>query len=111
MKELDRQLAVNESVLSTRLGVSEGGSAPTESRPLDRPTAFERRERPVPIVPAAKSSDTPPQEIARAAYLDGCPECVLNTEPPRSVTALEKGARAAYLCADCGHAWTTDWSE
>lgn len=41
--------------------------------------------------------------------IDGCPECVLNTEPPRSVTTTNDGFRAAYLCSDCGHAWTTDW--
>lgn len=42
--------------------------------------------------------------------IDGCPECVLNTEPPRSSTLLDGAVRCAYLCSDCGHAWTTDWA-
>lgn len=46
----------------------------------------------------------PPQ-----ALVDGCPECVVNVEPPRSVTTLAGYTHATYLCTDCGHAWTTDW--
>lgn len=42
---------------------------------------------------------------------DGCPECVRNVEAPKSAVAVEGGWRTAYLCADCGHAWTTDWAE
>lgn len=59
------------------------------------------------IVPSADSSDTCPPFSA----VDGCPSCVLNTEPPRSVIALTAGYRATYLCSDCGHAWTTDWKD
>lgn len=44
------------------------------------------------------------------ARLDGCPECVENTEAPRAVTPTRDGWMAAYLCADCGHSWTTSWS-
>jgi hypothetical protein len=40
---------------------------------------------------------------------DGCPECVVNTEPPRDVKATANGWMAAYLCSDCGHAWLTSW--
>jgi hypothetical protein len=43
--------------------------------------------------------------------VDGCPECVRNTEAPRSAVAVTGGWRTAYMCADCGHAWTTDWAE
>lgn len=43
--------------------------------------------------------------------LDGCPECVLNTELPKSTAPTDNGYRAAYLCNDCGHAWTTDWTD
>lgn len=42
---------------------------------------------------------------------DGCPACALNVEPPRSTVPTANGHRAAYLCTDCGHAWTTDWME
>jgi hypothetical protein len=49
-----------------------------------------------------------PDAMSRA---DGCPECVLNVEAPKSTATLTTGYRCAYLCADCGHAWTTDWSE
>lgn len=45
------------------------------------------------------------------ARIDGCPECVYNTEAPRSVEPFTNGFNAAYLCTDCGHAWTTSWKE
>jgi hypothetical protein len=45
------------------------------------------------------------------ARIDGCPQCVHNTEAPRSVMTTDNGYLAAYLCADCGHAWMTSWSE
>lgn len=41
---------------------------------------------------------------------DGCPGCD-NTEPPRAAIPLDDGWRCAYLCADCGRAWTTDYPE
>jgi hypothetical protein len=41
---------------------------------------------------------------------DGCPNCVRNVEPPRSAVPVSNGWRCAYLCVDCGHAWTTDWA-
>jgi hypothetical protein len=43
--------------------------------------------------------------------VDGCPECVTNTEPPRSAVPVEGAWRCGYLCAACGHAWTTDWRD
>ncbi len=48
---------------------------------------------------------------APEAHIDGCPNCVQNVEPPRSVAFIEGGLRAAYLCTDCGCAWTTDWKD
>lgn len=51
-----------------------------------------------------------PEHAAAMSKVDGCPECVLNTEPPRSAVAVGNGWRCAYLCSDCGHAWTTDWA-
>lgn len=46
------------------------------------------------------------------ARLDGCPGCVHNTELPRSIEPLpDAGFIAAYLCADCGHAWATTWKD
>lgn len=44
------------------------------------------------------------------ALVDGCPRCVQNTEQPKSAIEVENGWRCAYLCSDCGHAWTTDWA-
>ena len=41
--------------------------------------------------------------------LDGCPNACDNTEAPRAAYPLEDAWRCSYLCADCGHAWTTDW--
>ena len=95
---------LNESVL--RHNMNEGGSAPTESRPLDRLNPIDEGRGPVPIMPARTSEHTQPPVFA-----DGCPECVYNVEPARSVTPLDRGNRAAYLCSDCGHAWTTDWKD
>lgn len=37
-------------------------------------------------------------------HIDGCPECVLNTEMPRSTVPIDGGHRAGYECSDCGHA-------
>lgn len=47
----------------------------------------------------------------RMSRVDGCPECVFNTEAPRCVVLLAIGYRCGYLCTDCGHAWTTDWRD
>lgn len=50
-------------------------------------------------------------DARRMTQIDGCPECVVNAELPKSVAPLTTGYRTAYLCADCGHAWTTDWKD
>ena len=49
--------------------------------------------------------------IPAMTYIDGCPNCVTNTEAPKSAIVLDLGYRTAYECSDCGHAWTTDWRE
>lgn len=42
--------------------------------------------------------------------IDGCPECVDNTEAPQSVEDTGGGGfNARYRCADCGHRWETAW--
>lgn len=43
------------------------------------------------------------------SHIDGCPNCVRNTEKPRASVQVTNGYRCAYLCGDCGHAWTTDY--
>lgn len=48
---------------------------------------------------------------AGMSNVDGCPECVTNTEPPRSCVRVDDAWRCGYLCSDCGHAWTTDWKD
>lgn len=84
------------------------------ARVSPNPTS-ERRERLMHSVPAPPDSAPPrassPVESDPLSWADGCPECVLNVEPPRSVVELTNGFRNAYLCSDCGHAWTTDWRE
>ena len=42
--------------------------------------------------------------------IDGCPApgCT-NTEAPTTCVPLTAGHRCAYLCTDCGRAWTTDY--
>ena len=44
--------------------------------------------------------------------IDGCPrpECT-NTEAPKSWAEVERGYLLAYLCADCGAAWTYETKE
>ena len=37
-----------------------------------------------------------------------CPECP-NTEPPRDAVETYGGWLVAYLCSDCGWAWTIDY--
>ena len=44
-------------------------------------------------------------------HVDGCPNCVANVEPPKSTAVGDDGALCAYLCSDCGHAWTTSWRD
>ena len=106
---LDRQLSLNESVLSTRLGMNEGGSAPTESRPLNRPHPIAEGSGSVPIVPAADSIHTPPSETDRMSRADGCPVCVENYVLPRITREKATGFVAYYSCSDCGHDWMTSW--
>jgi hypothetical protein len=45
------------------------------------------------------------------SLIDGCPECVHNTEPPKSAARVADGWFTAYSCSDCGHAWTTSWKD
>ena len=51
----------------------------------------------------------PPQPwLART---DRCPECVTNTETPITVEPVRGGYLATYVCAACGHHWTTSWAD
>lgn len=106
MKEPNRQLHPHPGVQVRRV-TNEGGSAPTEARPLNRLHPIDEGSGPVASMPAADTNRAHPPE----SLTDGCPSCVVNVEPPRSVTTLAIGFRAAYLCSDCGHAWTTDWKD
>lgn len=47
--------------------------------------------------------------IRRMSKADGCPDCVVNYETPRTVEPTRDGYRAHYECALCGHTWTTDY--
>lgn len=59
------------------------------------------------ILPERPDTLPPPVPIGAYSRVDGCPECVLNVEPPYAVEASTDGYVAAYLCSDCGHAWMT----
>lgn len=48
---------------------------------------------------------------AAMALVDGCPEACGNTEPPRSAVRTADGWFCAYVCSDCGAAWTTSWKD
>ncbi len=42
--------------------------------------------------------------------VDGCGECVYNTETPRAVMPDGSGGWLChYVCTDCGHTWKTAW--
>lgn len=52
----------------------------------------------------------PPTSHPGISRVDGCPECVLNVEPPiTSIPLGGDGYRNAYICSDCGHSWVTEW--
>ena len=55
-----------------------------------------------------------PDHATRMARIDGCPECVVNTEAPlrvRESPGNVPGFTADYRCTDCGHRWTTAWAD
>lgn len=51
------------------------------------------------------------RQIDPLGRVDGCPECVYNTEPPFDAYPTIGGYVASYICSDCGHKWSTAWSE
>lgn len=113
MTIFDRQLNLNESVLRTTVVRDEGGSAPTDTRPLDRLDPISEGSGPVHIVPAAEHSHThPPRFAERMSRVDGCGECVSNYATPSAVyDDNDGGFLANYICESCGHAWTTSWRD
>lgn len=46
---------------------------------------------------------------APESRLDGCPECVLNTETPTAWIGAAEDCVCAYVCSDCGNRWITSW--
>lgn len=70
------------------------GASPTERTPTDMAS--------LPYPPDTASTCTDP-------HVDGCPECVVNTEAPIVLERLNPGCSAAYHCTDCGHSWETAW--
>lgn len=58
---------------------------------------------------------TPIRDAARTwrfavRRIDGCPGCP-NTETPRTWAETPAGYLLAYLCSDCGAAWTYETKE
>lgn len=47
----------------------------------------------------------------RMARVDGCPDCVTNTEPPYVVIDHGTWFTAKYGCETCGHFWETAWRD
>jgi DNA-directed RNA polymerase subunit M/transcription elongation factor TFIIS len=62
------------------------------------------------IMPTADSTHTPPP-ISALGRIDGCPECVHNTEAPIDADPAADGYVATYRCAACGHRWSTAWRD
>lgn len=81
-------------------------SAPVVREHQDRGLADrEEHDRLMASVPCpADSSST-----CTLAHVDGCPECVTNTEPPEHREATPHGCVCSYKCHDCGHVWETAW--
>ena len=46
---------------------------------------------------------------AAMSRLDGCGECIYNTELPKAAIPHDGGWLCHYACTDCGHTWTTAW--
>lgn len=47
---------------------------------------------------------------AAMSRLDGCGECIYNTEMPRAAMPDGTGGWLChYVCTDCGHTWKTTW--
>jgi transposase-like protein len=65
----------------------------------------------VAIVHDPAASVSPTTDRRGSSLLDGCPECVVNTELPRRTSIVANGFHSEYECSDCGHTWTTDWKD
>lgn len=84
------------------------GRTPTSDPLLDRINLEMEGSGPMHMMHEADSTENRPPD----ALIDGCPECVYNTEAPSSVhDDSPRGWLANYVCADCGHAWTTSWGK
>lgn len=59
------------------------------------------------MVSIADPSDT--SSTCTLAHVDGCPECIYNTEAPEHTEPTGHGCLATYRCHDCGHTWETAW--
>lgn len=81
---------------------------PNASEPLNHGDLTAYRQAPVDNELAAGSGPPDAQAMSR---IDGCPNCVTNTEAPRSWAATDIGYCCAYLCEDCGEAWLTNWRD
>ena len=68
--------------------------------------------KPHPFRVPKSDTDTCTRWAIWMAKIDGCPECVVNTETPlrvRETFTNIAGFQADYRCTDCGHRWTTAW--
>ena len=63
----------------------------------------------LPPPPPTRATSSPRAETQ--ARVDGCPECIANTEPPLLEHPIEDGFVAFYRCSDCGHLWSTAWGD
>jgi hypothetical protein len=106
----DRQVFPVESAPSET--IMERGRRCANRSPAPRPPlALYEGSRPVDSIHAPSLSVPPASDNRALSLLDGCPECVINTELPQVVESIpSKAQRASYRCSDCGHAWITEWS-
>lgn len=69
------------------------------------PTSSEERKRLMPSIPPTPDGPS----TCTNPHVDGCDQCVVNSEIPVRVDSTARGCLAEYRCTDCGYKWQTAW--
>lgn len=116
MRGSDPQAAVDDHYSMSEAIATIGAAKNEATRTADRyrrsalarvspPTSSQERKRLMLSMPATPDNAPPCTE----PHVDGCPGCVVNTEPPRTRESVGGHCQTTYACTDCGHEWTTAW--
>lgn len=82
-------------------------SAPTGVAAPDGRGLADRKDNDRLMATLPRPDDTTPP--CSLAHVDGCPDCVTNTEAPEHVEPSPRGCVCFYRCHDCGYVWQTAW--